>query len=274
MNRNHFWKLVFIGIVVAWSLYEIYPPQGRDLVQVFQERARGSDATFSNIVYQARELQKGHPARAFRNLQMAVGTNDITKYFPIVQTRNELYPTTFILNRLQREAAGRIKLGIDLQGGTLFLVEMDTNRLVNIETVTNKMGQVMSVTNQVSGLEGALSQAVEVLRRRVDRFGVAEPIIQPAGNNRIMIQLPGLSESDKESAQKQIQRAAFLEFRMVHEDSDKLIEAGEIPPGYVLLKRKERSTTGGEHVEQVIVKKKPERGLTGSAIKSAMVVRG
>ena len=274
MNRNHFWKLVFIGIIVAWSLYEIYPPQSRDLVQVFQERARGSDATFSNIVWQARELQKGHPERAFRNLQMAIGTNDITKYFPVVQTRNELYPTTFILNRLQREAAGRVKLGIDLQGGTLFFVEMDTNRLVNIETITNKMGQVVSVTNQVTGLEGALSQAVEVLRRRVDRFGVSEPIIQPAGNNRIMIQLPGLSESDKESAQKQIQRAAFLEFRMVHEDSDKLIEAGEIPPGYVLLKRKDRLATGREQVEQVIVKKKPERGLTGSAIKSAMVVRG
>ncbi|MCU0783259.1 MAG: protein translocase subunit SecD [Verrucomicrobia bacterium] len=274
MNRNHFWKLVFIGLVVAWSLYEMYPPKGRDLVQVFQERARGSDGTFSNIVYMARELQKAQPDRAFGNLQTAIGTNDITKYFPFMQAKNELYPTTAILNRLQREAAGRIKLGIDLQGGTLFLVSMDTNRLVNIETITNSSGQVTTVTNQLSGLEGALSQAVEVLRRRVDRFGVAEPIIQPAGNNRIMIQLPGLSESDKESAKKQIQRAAFLEFRMVHEDSDKLIESGEVPPGYVLLKRKERSSTGREEMTKVIVKKKPERGLTGSAIKSAMVTRG
>jgi SecD/SecF fusion protein len=274
MNRNHFWKLVLIVGLVAWSLYEMYPPKGRDLVQVFQERARGSDATLSNIVFQARELQKEHPERAFGNLQKAIGTNDVTKYFPFMQAKNELYPTTAILNRLQREAAGRIKLGIDLQGGTLFLVEMDTNRLVNIEAVTNTAGQVVMVTNQVTGLEGALSQAVEVLRRRVDRFGVAEPIIQPAGNNRIMIQLPGLSESDKESAQKQIQRAAFLEFRMVHEDSDKLIEAGEIPPGYVLLKRKERTSSGREEMTTVIVKKKPERGLTGSAIKSAMVTRG
>jgi SecD/SecF fusion protein len=274
MNRNHFWKLVLIVGLVAWSLYEMYPPKGRDLVQVFQERARGSDATLSNIVFQARELQKEHPERAFGNLQKAIGTNDITKYFPFMQAKNELYPTTAILNRLQREAAGRIKLGIDLQGGTLFLVEMDTNRLMTVETVTNSAGKVVTVTNQVTGLEGALSQAVEVLRRRVDRFGVAEPIIQPAGNNRIMIQLPGLSESDKESAKKQIQRAAYLEFRMVHEDSDKLIAAGEVPPGYELLKRKERTSSGREQIEQVIVKKRPERGLTGSAIKNAMVTRG
>jgi len=275
MKKQFFWRFFFlVCLPLGLALYFIYPPTPRDLVRVFQEQARGTDSTFSNIVYKARQLQKTRPDRAFGNLQEAIGTNDITKYFPYMRAKDELYPTTAILNRLQREAAGRIKLGIDLQGGTLFLVEMDTNRLVNIETVTNSAGKLVTVTNEVSGLEGALSQAVEVLRRRVDRFGVAEPIIQPAGNNRIMIQLPGLSEADKESAQKQIQRAAFLEFRMVHEDSDKLVQAGEIPPGYELLKRKERTKSGQEQIEQVIVKKRPERGLTGSAIKSAMVVRG
>jgi len=274
MNRNHLWKLILILLVVAWSLFEVYPPQGRDLVQVFQERARGSDATLSNIVYQARELQKDHPERAFRNLQTAVGTNDISRYFPFFPTKNELYPTTYILNRLQREAAGRIKLGIDLQGGTLFVVRMDTNRLAAVETITNQNGQVVTVTNRTEGLEGALSQAVEVLRRRVDRFGVAEPIIQPVGSDRIMIQLPGLSESDKESAQKQIQRAAFLEFRLVHEKSDELVAEGKLTePGYVLL-RHPHKLADGHDVPGYLVKKRPERGLTGSAIKNAMVVRG
>jgi SecD/SecF fusion protein len=279
MNRNLVWKALFVALVVVWSLYEIYPPRGRDLVEVFAQRARNPDATFSNIVAQARELQKQHPERAYRNLLTAIGTNDITRYFPHIRLENELYPTTAILNRLQREAAGRIKLGIDLQGGTMFVVRMDTNRLVQVETLTNAAGQVVTVTNRITELEGALSQAVEVLRRRVDRFGVAEPIIQPYGRDRIMIQLPGLSEVDKESAQKQIQRAAFLEFRLVHERNDQLLEeirrgTGTIPPGYELLRRKERTRTGQEQVEEVIVKKKPERGLTGSAIKSAMVVRG
>jgi SecD/SecF fusion protein len=279
MNRNLFGKLIFILVIVAWSLYEMYPPTGRDLIRTFQERARGADATFSNIVAQATALQQEHPDRTYRNLQTAIGTNDITKYFPMFPAKNELYPTTYILNRLQREAAGRIKLGIDLQGGTLFYVQMDTNRLVHIESVTNQNGQVVTVTNRVEGLEGALSQAVEVLRRRVDRFGVAEPIIQPVGSDSIMIQLPGLSEADKESAKNQIQRVAFLEFRLVHAQNAQLLEelhkgTGTIPPGYELLKRKERLPNGTEQIEEVIVKKKPERGLTGDAIKSATVVRG
>jgi preprotein translocase subunit SecD len=52
---------------------------------------------------------------------------------------------------------------------------------------------------------------------------VAEPVIQPAGGNRILIQLPGLSPSDKASAKEQIQKAAYLEFRMVKDDSDEII---------------------------------------------------
>ena len=104
-------------------------------------------------------------------------------------------PTTFILNRLQRDAAGKIKLGLDLQGGTAFLVEMDTNALA----ASIRNGDTNAVVTQ-SDTAGAISQAVEVLRKRVDQFGVAEPTIQPEGGNQILIQLPGLSEADKTSA--------------------------------------------------------------------------
>src|SRR5207302_11145222 len=105
--------------------------------------------------------------KAYENLKEAIGTNDITKYFPFyTDAKTEVQPTTFILNRLQHEAAGKIKLGLDLQGGTSFLMEMDTNTLAEMDT--NHAGNACDVR------AAALSQAVEVLRRRVDRFGVAE----------------------------------------------------------------------------------------------------
>ena len=84
---------------------------------------------------------------------------------------------------------------------------------------------------------------------------MAEPIIQPAGNDRILIQLPGLSDADKDTARAQIQKAAYLEFRMVHENSDELIKNGETAPGYELLKHKERLRNGKEQLEAVLVKK-------------------
>jgi SecD/SecF fusion protein len=270
MSRNNFWKLIFVVLLVVWSLYEMYPPTSRELIQYFRERAARPDATLSNIVERARALEKASPGRGFGNLQAAIGTNDITRYFPFFDAKGEANPTTYVLNRLQREASGKIRLGLDLQGGTSFLMAMDTNRLVNVETITNSLGKIETVTNRVSELEGALSQAVEVLRKRVDKFGVAEPVIQPAGNNHILVQLPGLSEEARERAKTTLKKAAFLEFRLVHEDSKNLIERGEIPPGYEVLSRVSTSPNGPKQVEKYVVKKRPE--MVGG-IKSAGVTR-
>jgi SecD/SecF fusion protein len=151
-----------------------------------------------------------------------------------------------ILHRVQRRAAGQIKLGLDLQGGTSFLVEMDTNQLA-----------------QASVPERALEHAVEVLRKRVDRFGVAEPIIQPAGENRILIQLPGLSEEEKESAKTQIQRAAFLEFRLVHENSDELIRRGSGAIGYTNMVQIDRLPDGQSVTRNFLVERRPVRSAAG-----------
>ncbi len=269
MNRNHFWKLVLILFLLLWALYEIYPPTSRDLVEYFKTEARHKDATFTNIVAKAEELQNARPDRAYGNLRDAVGTNDITKYFNFRDTKEQEDPTAYVLNELQRGASGRIKLGLDLRGGVSFLMEMDTNRLASVETVTNKFGQIETVTNQTTELKGALSQAVEVLRRRVDRFGVAEPVIQPEGENRILVQLPGLSEEATETAKKQLSQAAFLEFRMVNPDSADLIKEGIVPPGYERMRVKQRNHPGEEPQPDVIVKRKPERGFTGAYIESA-----
>jgi SecD/SecF fusion protein len=255
MNRNNFWRLVLVVLVILWSLYELYPPQGRDLVVYFREKAVGRDPAFSTIFSNAMTLQRAAPERPYDNLVAAIGTNDITHYFPSLGAKDQLHPTAYILNRLQREAAGRIRLGLDLQGGTSFLVEMDTNRLA-----------------KASDASTALSHAVEVLRKRVDKFGVAEPLIQPEGNDRILVQLPGLSAADQESAKTAIQRAAFLEFRLVSPTSDQDIKEGVVQPGYEILKRKERMRNGQERTEEVEVKKRAE--MDGSGIKSAMVVRG
>ncbi|MDD5141620.1 MAG: protein translocase subunit SecD [Verrucomicrobiales bacterium] len=269
MKQNNRWRFILVILIVVWSLYEIYPPTSRHLVGEFTSRAENPDAAFTNILQRLAPLDKARPDLEFANLQEAIGTNDIQRYFPFVSANNELYPTTFILNQLQRDASGKIKLGLDLQGGTSFLVEMDTNRLA--DAADNGTNHVSSAPD----ISGALSQAVEVLRKRVDQFGVAEPVIQPAGGNRILIQLPGLSQSAKESAKKQIQRAAYLEFRMVSEDSDKIIKNGDpIPPGYVLLKRIQPQPSGPPQIEQVIVKKKAENGLAGDIVQNAMMSRG
>jgi SecD/SecF fusion protein len=178
--------------------------------------------------------------------------------------RNEERPTYAILNVLQREASGKIKLGLDLQGGTQFLVSLDTNHLVTVDTNGNATGAMPDAERS-----RLVSQAAEVLRRRVDNLGVAEPVIQPAGANHILIQLPGLSQAAQDEAKTNIQKAAYLEFRMVHPQSDQLLKEGVVEPGYEVLKMKRKAPDGSVTLESFMVQKKLAYGLTGKFVKRA-----
>jgi SecD/SecF fusion protein len=256
MNQKHLWQLLLIIFVVAWSIVEVTPPTGRDLLQDFQSKARNKDADFTNIVARAQQLQKELPGRAYGNLMEAAATNDITKYFPNINVKGQKDPSHYVLNRLQREASGKIKLGLDLQGGTSFLVGMDTR---NLSTNTER-----SV---------ALGNAVEVLRKRVDKLGVAEPLLQPAGEDRILIQLPGISQAEMDSAKTIIEKAAYLEFRMVHPESDQLMAQGIVEPGYEVLREEVKGRDGSKQMVPYLVKRGAERGLTGKHLKRAYVTR-
>src|SRR5579872_6540471 len=152
MNKNNnLGRFILVIAIIAWALMETYFPTSRDLVQEFGSRALSRDAAFTNILSQAAALQK-LGTNEFMALKLAAGTNDLKKYFPFfANAANQIDPNLYVLNHLQRDAAGKIKLGIDLQGGTSFLVEMDTNTLA---ANTNAQLSQSEVAN------AALSQAI------------------------------------------------------------------------------------------------------------------
>lgn len=268
MNKNDRWKFILVIAIVLWALSQVYPPTSLDLIQQFSSRAQGTDATFTNIVNRAQALYTANTnGTEFAALREAIDTNDIQSYFPFINAKAQPHPTTYILNQLQRDAAGKIKLGLDLQGGTSYLVEMDTNYLATAEGTTNGFIRQADVSS-------ALNQAVGVLRKRVDALGVAEPVIQPEGQDRILIQMPGLAQSVKDEARANIQKSAYLEFRMVNDNSAAILANHEpIPPGYEVLKMLDMAP-GQTEPERLVVKKKAEDGLAGDFVKSARVVYG
>ncbi|MFQ5550914.1 MAG: protein translocase subunit SecD, partial [Gemmatimonadales bacterium] len=64
----------------------------------------------------------------------------------------------------------------------------------------------------VTDLQDAIERALTVIRSRIDEFGVGEPLIQKVGNERIVVELPGIDDPDR--AKSLVQRSAFLEFRI------------------------------------------------------------
>ncbi|OSI11571.1 protein translocase subunit SecD [Neisseria zoodegmatis] len=107
----------------------------------------------------------------------------------------------------------------------------------------------------------ALKQNISTLHNRVNELGVAEPVIQQAGAERIVVQLPGVQDTAK--AKDIIGRTATLEVRMVSDDPAQVQAAlsGNVPAGYDLL------YTAGEHPQPTLVNKQVE--LTGDNINDA-----
>jgi SecD/SecF fusion protein len=140
----------------------------------------------------------------------------------------------------------KIQLGLDIQGGTSFLI-----RLMGGDKEVNK---------------GMLDQAVEVIRKRIDYFGVSEPVISPVGNDRILVQIPGLDTAKIQEAREQLSRVAKLEFRMVYPDNgDRLskIDHGQevIPPEYRIEVYKMAAEENEKpREERLLVKKKADLG--------------
>lgn len=98
-------------------------------------------------------------------------------------------------------------LGLDLQGGMHLAIELDQSRTRSSDPARD------------------LDLALTVLRKRIDEFGVAEPLIQKVGSERIVVELPGVR--DPVRAKAVVQRTAALEFRITDETSalDKAIPA-------------------------------------------------
>ena len=189
--------------------------------------------------------------------------------------------------------AGEIRLGLDLQGGSYLLLEVESDSLqtdrlnsvadelrVALRNASPRIGyRNLSVINteltfslieendvdlikslilniddslivnnedfssiQVSFSEEkiteirdyAILQSIEIIRRRVDEVGTNEPIIQRQGDDRILVQLPGLD--DPERIKRLLGKTARMNFRMVNETAS-IDEAlsGRIPPGSDLL---------------------------------------
>ena len=109
------------------------------------------------------------------------------------------------LNKLYTKA---IHLGLDLKGGMHLVLEVDRQGMAKAQGK-----QPNEVTDKE--LSEATDRALEIIRNRVDQFGVAEPSIQKQGNDRIVVQLPGV---DQERARALIGTTALLEFKLVQED--------------------------------------------------------
>ncbi|MBF0107801.1 MAG: protein translocase subunit SecD [Magnetococcales bacterium] len=145
--------------------------------------------------------------------------------------------------------------------------------IVNVAFATAPDGLALTLTisenSQKEIKSFAVEQSIQTIRSRIDQFGVAEPTIQKQGEDRILVQLPGLK--DPARAKGLIGRTARLEFKMVDEKGDLAgaIE-GRIPPGDILLYGEQFDRASGKKTRQPYLLKK-RTVLSGDLLTDARV---
>jgi preprotein translocase subunit SecD len=110
------------------------------------------------------------------------------------------------------------------------LRELSDRKVDGVQTIVMDIPD--SDRDQIEKL--AVDQALETIRNRIDQFGVSEPDIRRQGENRILIQLPGIKDTQR--AKDLIGKTALLEFKLV-DDTQSLDSAlnGNLPPGREIL---------------------------------------
>ncbi len=128
-----------------------------------------------------------------------------------------------------------INLGLDLQGGIYMVLEPDYEEL-------KKRSEGEELTQ--AEIRDAIRRVIEILRNRIDKFGVSEPSITTQGEDRIVVELPGSKDPDR--AKNVVMGRGLLQFLIVDEDTTKklrrdmfdengnLIDRSIIPEGSVL----------------------------------------
>ncbi len=149
----------------------------------------------------------------------------------------------------------KVNLGLDLQGGMHLILEVETDKITDGGNPSD-----------------AVDTALEIIRNRVDQFGVSEPQIQREGENRIIVQLPGIK--DPKRAINLIGKTAQLAFHLVDDSGDvqKAVD-GDVPDGDALMELVQVDRSTGREIRQwMLVTAEPK--LTGAHLTSSQVKIG
>tara|TARA_B110001452_G_scaffold130950_1_gene108761 strand:- start:227 stop:2074 length:1848 start_codon:yes stop_codon:yes gene_type:complete len=129
----------------------------------------------------------------------------------------------------------------DLKNKAKKVLKNDLPDLVIVEgsELELEFGLEVSSSAQSTAKSSALKQNITTLRNRVNELGVAEPIIQQQGSERIVVQLPGVQDTAR--AKEILGAVATVEFRLVDEQNDvqTAIQSGKTPSGSKLYKFKD-----------------------------------
>jgi len=258
MSRELIWKTSFIGALVALSLMILAPTFISKLPSWWP----------GEKIHLGLDLQGGIHLVLGIETEKAVETT-LSQYAEDI--KDSLAKKGIHLKGVKSDKVDTITISISSadDGVKAKTLLEEYSRIFSISETVKEEKPVVSLTMKEKEIteikENAVNQGLETIRNRVDQFGVSEPTIQRSGDNRILIQLPGIKEIER--AKNLIGKTALLEFKIVDDnaDLDKALK-GNVPRGDKIYYGKKEV---GSSRKAYLIKK--QTLLTGDSIVEALV---
>jgi SecD/SecF fusion protein len=293
-SRTWFWKVAVSVLALAVAWYEFWPLSPIPLERFAPTHVIAGADDFAKLHTEALERVRLYPDaavpaekksisyfQALRDIGEGRGRAapvDLRPFFykesEFVREPDQNKRNVIVLKELLKASQGKMKLGLDLQGGVSFTLKVDPTGAEGGSKGNADKSQV-SHANMVN-------QALVVMEKRVNEFGVAEPVLRPVGDLSLEIQLPGEDAANNPDVIDALKKPAKLEFRQVHRtrrpeptDREHLLKAlpddemagnnSAISTYEVLTQRTVDSRTGEVRLQRYFVKKRADAG--GSIIR-------
>lgn len=314
MSAKIFWKLFVSALVVAYAIISMLPFNSTPFREYIATVAICEKPAFEKLLKEIDQRvadynQADVPANkksptayaALKDIGSGKGSTgvpvDLNKtYFPdikMIKEPNLDKRNNMLLQELLRRSQGKVKLGLDLQGGMAFTLrvnpeaaEAEKKALATAKTPEARAKLEEEAKARADEKLNQLDQAINVMSERVNSLGVSEPVIRPVGKDAIEIQLPGEDTANNPEAINALKKPAKLEFRLVNRyeippanaregDTARLAENPNSPVSphstyEVLYEEHVNRSTGEISRTPLYVKKAPE--ATGSIVKKATPV--
>ena len=227
-SRTWFWKIAvsLVALAVAW--FEFHPITPIPLDQFVPAQVIAQKPEFEKLHTEALERVKHYKDaavaadkksvsyfQALRDIGEGRGRAAPVDFRPffftedqIVREPDQTKRNGIVLKQLLVSSQGRLKLGLDLQGGVSFTLKVDPTGAESGEKGAGDKSNVSAAD--------MVNQAIQVMEQRVNQFGVAEPVIRPVGDLSLEVQLPGEDAANNPDVIDALKKPAKLEFRQVH----------------------------------------------------------
>lgn len=258
MSGKYIWKLALTAVIVAFCLSYLVPMSDQDFAEHVTERSGNPE--FAALMERAKTLSAEsegttRPLSVYMALKTIANDEriDVSQYFPDLQLEASLKNTekrnNILLPTLLEDSKANLKKGLDIQGGISVTFEIDPAALAEVPAAERNE---------------KLGDAINIIERRVNTYGVSEPIVRPVGENRIEVQIAGVNTKDNPDIIKTIKAPARLEFREVHPTA--VPGTDPRPTGYEEMSMTQEDN-GNEYEVRVYVKR--IAALSGKYVESA-----